>query len=389
MTTLRHDPAALCDGVPIHQGGQCGPACHYPRLAAVKERPRAQALPCINLGEDTGNTSECASCSGTVRVKHFSCDVHGQCTVAKPIDGVACCKGCKQSEYAAPSRVVDLDMGTPPTKGGTINASILRHRGRLLMAYRVGWAVSEVYLTELGPDLQPIGPRVFVAGLGIPDYSDWGRDDPRLFVHDDALHLVYAGVSIDGGRQQTNICLARLRDDWTVERAWYADYSLRQWPMEKNWSPFVWDGELLAVYSVEPHTILHLAGDKALPFSVAPWRPKWPGGVLRGGAPPVRIGDEYWHWFHGVIRPGTGRKAYSIGLYTFEGKPPFRPLRYTPAPLVKASYAPHGSVVFPAGAVLDGDTWRVSAGVQDRSIAIYEFDRRDVERSMIKVSRGT
>lgn len=41
----------------------------------------------------------CDSCRGAVRIKVFSCEVHDECTIGKPLKGVACCLTC--SDYEA------------------------------------------------------------------------------------------------------------------------------------------------------------------------------------------------------------------------------------------------------------------------------------------------
>ena len=38
---------------------------------------------------------QCQTCAGKVMVKVYFCGMHGECTVQKPLDGVACCEGCK------------------------------------------------------------------------------------------------------------------------------------------------------------------------------------------------------------------------------------------------------------------------------------------------------
>jgi hypothetical protein len=53
---------------------------------------------CIHRGDQTG-ARECESCNGRVKIKTFSCDLHGECTLAKPLDGLACCGSCK--DFAA------------------------------------------------------------------------------------------------------------------------------------------------------------------------------------------------------------------------------------------------------------------------------------------------
>ncbi|MCI0459761.1 MAG: hypothetical protein L0Z62_22655 [Gemmataceae bacterium] len=49
---------------------------------------------CVHLGAETGETGECVSCWGRVKLKVFGCVVHGTCTTGKQVEGVACCRGC-------------------------------------------------------------------------------------------------------------------------------------------------------------------------------------------------------------------------------------------------------------------------------------------------------
>lgn len=71
----------------------------YHRDSAYRELWNADAPrgPCVHLGEATGETRECSTCTGTVRLKLFACTLHRECTIARAIDGVACCAAC--SDY--------------------------------------------------------------------------------------------------------------------------------------------------------------------------------------------------------------------------------------------------------------------------------------------------
>lgn len=40
------------------------------------------------------DTVDCKQCGGSVRIKVFGCELYGQCTVAKRVPEMACCKGC-------------------------------------------------------------------------------------------------------------------------------------------------------------------------------------------------------------------------------------------------------------------------------------------------------
>lgn len=182
--------------------------------------------------------------------------------------------------------------------------------------------------------------------------------------------------------------LTRLRDDLSPEEVWCPEYRQRAgW--EKNWTLFEYCGELFCVYSIQPHIILHLHGHDAYPFCATDVKLPWSGGLLRGGASPVLVGDEFYHFFHGRI-PRDGVETYNTGLITFEAKPPFRPRRITPRPLLWPDPTLRQSedwanINFVCGAIMEGGIWKLSIGVQDRSIEIVEFDAADVERSLIKI----
>ena len=65
----------------------------------------AVASGCLHLGAELRRV-ECPTCSGRVQVKVFGCELHGECTIEKTIDGVACCAGC--GDYRGASGPQDI-----------------------------------------------------------------------------------------------------------------------------------------------------------------------------------------------------------------------------------------------------------------------------------------
>lgn len=59
--------------------------------------------PCRYLGQDTGESADCPSCIGKVSLKILECQVHGTCTVLKPVPGSACCRTCHDHEPPGPA----------------------------------------------------------------------------------------------------------------------------------------------------------------------------------------------------------------------------------------------------------------------------------------------
>jgi len=229
-----------------------------------------------------------------------------------------------------------------------------------------------VWARELRDDLTPAPGRSVKLNLSHP-LAGWGREDPRWFVFRDRLHVCFAGVQ--GKTGPTQILYARLRDDLTTEAVWACPKFGETW--QKNWGFFEHDNDLYAVYSIRPHVVVRVEGERAWVVAESPNPLPWSGGLLRGGASPVRVGDRFVSWFHGR-RKYAGRLTYTTGVYEFEAAPPFSPLRMTPHPVKVGDpetrpadwYCDNW---FACGAVADGDAWLVSAGAHDRWIEIARW----------------
>jgi predicted GH43/DUF377 family glycosyl hydrolase len=293
---------------------------------------------------------------------------------------------------AVPSRFVarfDETNLFPGQPGKRFNPSLTPWKGGYLLAYRHGWRGCQVYVAELGRDLAPLGPPRQLA----LDHAEanYGREDPRFFWHNGRLHLAYVGVV--GGRRirHTNVLYARLTEDLRVERVFFPKVPRRNlW--EKNHSYFSHGGRLYAVYSIAPHRILEVDGEQATWAHETPTPGPWHLGTeMRGGASPVLVGGEWWHFFHSRIET-RGFRTYCTGLYAFEAKPPFRMTRIIPDPI---QWADNGTrpkdqycaAVFVCGAVRDGADWILSCGIHDRWSEFYKFSHADLEAALVEVPR--
>lgn len=355
--------------------------------ASASPEPYRETRPCQHLGGPTGDLVRCPGCRGGTMLKLMKCAVHGECTPTRRADGVAYCVGCGDYLQPWPMRYSHENLW-PGVPGHRFNPSILAHEDGYLLAARNGWAGSEIYVGRLDAAFRPVG-EPWKLELHHPSAAGYGREDPRLFTHDGAVHVTYVGVQ--GPRQvlRTNVLYARLSRDLRVERLHFPAYSRRQ-SWEKNHSYFSHEGELYCVYSIAPHVILRIDGDRALPFyervNPFPWR----GGERRGGASPVRVGDEYWHVAHDRIEPTPGRRIYRAFVYAFAANPPFRPMRQMSEPLVTADLTnrpadQYAFVFFPCGAVIDGGDLVVSAGVHDRWSELHRFPMAEINRRLLPV----
>lgn len=264
------------------------------------------------------------------------------------------------------------------------NGSLIKYKGQHLLAYRQG---DGVHLAVLDDHWTVRSTRRLALWH---EKAALRQEDPRLFVWRGRLCVSFTGVERDLTEPKyglaTSVLYATLAPeiDWQPLDIFYPHYEGRT-AWEKNWAFFDHGGSLLAVYSIKPHRVLVIEGDSAKLAYETETPHTWTGGHMRGGAPPVRVGDEYYHFFHG--RVGISHEAtYNTGCYVFEGEPPFRVVRMSRHPIQWADQLGKvevkAAVVFVGGAQLEGRTWVLSQGVHDRGLEVAWFDKQKVEATM-------
>jgi len=204
------------------------------------------------------------------------------------------------------------------------NGAFLPYAGRLIQTVRIGPPNNtETWLGTLGQDLRPEAPFRCVS---TPSSS---KEDMRLFTYRGDLWASFADLDKEGDRVlrvHTDLC--RIEPDLTLG-ARYAPKAPDQTAWEKNWLFFEHDDYLYFVYSVDPHRVCRLEPGRAPELvGVTPTRHAW-GETLRGGAPPVRVGDRYVALFH------AGNPSRRFGWYEFEARPPFRVTRVGATPILE------------------------------------------------------
>jgi predicted GH43/DUF377 family glycosyl hydrolase len=325
-----------------------------------------------------------------LRDKEFTCARFGTTSLGGR------CKTCSafQAKTTAtgqlkPTRVIRYDHHNlyPKAPGVRFNPSIIESGDGYLFCWRHGWAGCQVWACRLNKEFKPVGEA---KELGLTQQgANKGREDPRWFRFRGKLHLWYIGVTSGKRGTFTNVCYARVNEQTLeVEKRFLPHYPMRQF-WEKNIAFFDFNGMLFASYTVCPHRVWRVDGNQVLSYE-SKWSHKWSGGEMRGGASPVRVGDEYFHFFHGLMMQANGRRLYNVGLVVYEARPPFKVKRYTPDPLDVADpkTCPPGQyadVLFTCGAVKVGDQWALSLGVHDRWSEIRFYDAAEVERRLVAV----
>lgn len=267
----------------------------------------------------------------------------------------------------------------PESPGVRFNPSIIASGDGYLFAWRSGWEGSQIYACRLDASFKPVGEAKMLK-LRMRTAAGFGREDPRWFRLNGKLHLMYIGVA--GANGPTNVLFARINEDTLETEDKFHPQIPRRQDWEKNHAYFDVDGVAHAIYTIVPHKILRIEGRKAEFIAETLANVQWSGGRLCGGASPVLVGDEWYHFFHGSTE-WNGRRRYNMGCYTFENKHPWRILRFSPHPLDEASITDkhdHGcDVLFSGGAVLTGDEWVIAHGIHDRWSEIRFYDRAWVE----------
>ena len=283
-----------------------------------------------------------------------------------------------------PQLSIDLELGRG-IKGRKFNASTIPWKGGYATAFRlVANGDDNVYVSIRDAALNELSYHRLEFNHRMASHR---REDPRFFWHAGGWWISIIGVQAEV-KWVANQLHAALDDNLRVVPGSVrcADYAARAF-WEKNWGFFDHDGALYAIYSIAPHTVLKIDGSNATEIDRHDWQPSWTGGLLRGGAAPVRVGgDEYYSFFHGRVAI-RGVNYYATGCYTFSATPPFRPLRLTPKPFLVPP--PDGwskknlSVLFTCGAFLQDGRWVLTHGVHDQHTRLDWLAADEVERRLV------
>jgi hypothetical protein len=302
--------------------------------------------------------------------------------------------------------------GSQGDKVCAFNPAIAVFREERLMAYRIVGPDRRRRIAVCRLDVRwniKLGSRVLLSDH-LLEAGGW-HADPRFCVFGNRLFLHFN----DGFRRPNRISLVELDPDTLVPkgpaRPLLLDVLRRD--IEKNWMLFDYEGMLLAVYTISPHVILRVFPDdrhEAVPCTRIyenDWEPSAYSsrfGALRGGAPPVRVGETYYSFFHSVYRVPFPRRVFNrlihgkntrtyrcaMGFYGFSASPPFRPKSFTPKPIMSP---PRSNVavanqlnrrvdrtVYPCGSVFLDNLWAVSFGINDSSCRIRFFSHEAMSR---------
>ncbi len=222
-------------------------------------------------------------------------------------------------------------------------------------------------------------------------------EDPRAMWINGRVHISFTSFIAEKGilKSYAHQMIAQTDANWRSAAPFHPMYGANGGSArmnighEKNWLWFDHEGVSMFVYSNEPHVVVEMP-DLAKPTAVHKTEtknPYWMHGEIRGGTPPVRIGDEYVSFFHSSLPWVHKKRRYHMGAYTFEAKPPFKIKRSTILPLLSGSRNDPWVeglplVVFPCGAVYRNGEWLVTLGVNDCESAWIKIPHNDLMARM-------
>lgn len=292
------------------------------------------------------------------------------------------------------------------------NPSIVRWEEGFLLSFRVipnpkKPFVSRIGLVRLNADFSAVGESELL-DTRLDKEKPFHAEDGRLIKVQEKLYLLYVDCCDERPTDRgVRMYLAEVIFDG-IHFALKNPECFRSFPgafqkkREKNWVPFEYEDQLLLAYSINPHRIFQAEiGMSSCSFvAESAKRISWDWGILRGGTPGLKVGDEYLAFFHSSIpmaslhSEGKVIPHYFMGAYTYAKEPPFELTRISPMPIVGKrfyqgpSYSPYWNlnrVVFPGGYVFDEHNIWVVFGRQDHETWVVCLDRERLFLSLLPV----
>lgn len=269
---------------------------------------------------------------------------------------------------------------------------LARRWDRIKNTYRnwlVGWN-SSLIACQLDNDLNVISQKK----LDIRKRQRGEQhEDPRVVWHNGAFWVSYCSWA-HGAKYSAKQEFSKFDANWNFQGNAHINYGnnpIHSAGHEKNWIFFNHDNAWHMVYNFSPHIVVRIGanGQAAQEFKTDT-NPMWAYGEIRGGTPPVRVGDEYISFFHSSMYWKGRQKRYYMGSYKFEAKPPFKVTHVTPKPLLAGSDQDtriNGGppCIFSCGSAFENKEWLVTFGVNDEACGWVRIPHRNLEKRMVSV----
>lgn len=227
-------------------------------------------------------------------------------------------------------------------------------------------------------------------------------EDARIFTYNDQLYIIYndnRDVTNPSAEQHREMFIAEViynNDHFTasdpVKLMHSENYDTHKW--EKNWTPFVYQDNLLLYYSIGPNQVLDLNWESEIcrPLFTSLAKVNWSWGTIRGGTPAQMVDGEYLAFFHSSqhIKSNASTDAprwhYFMGAYTFSAQPPFDIKKISQEPINGENFYIKSNqpkrVIYPGGYAISGDTVYVAYGKDDHEVWIASMSKAKLMQSL-------
>lgn len=311
------------------------------------------------------------------------------------------------SNFVLETKKIDV-----PGYPDAFNPSIINWGGSLLLSFRtrdpITGSTDSIGLTWLDERFNPVGPPYMVDKFFKNPASTSFIQDSRLIGIGNKVYVVYNNYAKVEGGENRRMCISELHYDgvrFSIKEAqclleFEGENPSKQ---EKNWVPFVYQGDLLLAYSLAPHLIFKpLPGSKKCEtFAISHPSIFWKWGELRGGTPALLDKDRYLAFFHSCKVMATSHSKgkaithYFMGAYTFSAHPPFEIKEISPKPIVGKNFyegPAHNTwkplrVVFPVGFTQDDQFIWLVYGRQDFESWVVKLDKQKLYQSLIPIQQ--
>lgn len=305
--------------------------------------------------------------------------------------------------------ILDVQQIHIPKYPDAFNPSIVRYQDSILLAFRIRDPIlkttHQIGLIKLNEKFQPISKpyvleiRNYLAGQSM-------AQDPRIITIGNELFMAYNDMLGSPRQGIRRMLIGKIEFDGksffieNPEMLTHFDQENKN-RHEKNWAPFVYEEQLMLIYSLQPHTILKPLSfeNKCETLFNTETNTSWDYGELRGGSQAFLVGDEYLSFFHSTKEIKTlqseGKKMshYFMGAYTFEKDPPHAIKSISKKPIIGKNFYNGPShktwkplrVVFPGGFIFDDQYIFVAYGRQDHEIWIVKIDRDALLTSLTRL----
>ena len=153
-------------------------------------------------------------------------------------------------------------------------------------------------------------------------------EDARIFSFQNRLFIIFNDKPKGGLTKGCQMYLAELFDtgsEIVAKQPALVLQSQNLSPLEKNWSPFVFQDNCFVIYSDNPRVIFKMDVDSGScqEISRSEQTIPWNYGQIRGGSQAIQINNQFLTFFHSSTLTKRNKRHYYMGAYTFEASYPF------------------------------------------------------------------